>query len=214
MLVRERMTPNPICVQVDASIAELTNLMKQNKLKKVPVVKGDQLVGIVTDKDVDRVSPSGATTLSVFEIGALLSKATVKDAMSKDVITCTPETCIEDAAILMRDNHINALVVLNGDKIAGIITESDMLDSFIAMLGGRTEGNRYVVSADNIPGVLNQMGGVTHELGINMTHFVFTQCTSDGKAELVFRTTKDGKIEEVSKKFESLGYTVVDASVR
>ena len=68
MLVKERMTPNPVTVQVDKSIAELSTLMKDNKLKKIPVLDGDKLVGIVTDKDVDRVSPSGATLLSVFEI--------------------------------------------------------------------------------------------------------------------------------------------------
>ena len=98
MFVKERMTPNPITVQETASISELTALMKENKLKKVPVLKGSKLVGVVTDKDIDRVSPSGATTLSVFEIGALLAKTTVKDAM-KDAITVTPDTYIEDAAM-------------------------------------------------------------------------------------------------------------------
>ncbi len=214
MFVKERMTPNPICVQVDTNITELSSLMKDNKLKKVPVLNGSRLVGIVTDKDVDRVSPSGATTLSVFEIGALLSKTTVKDAMTKDVITCSPDTYIEDAAILMRDNRINALVIVEGERVVGIITESDMLDSFIAMLGGRVEGNRYIVDADNVPGVLNRMGGVTKDLGINISHFVFTQCTNDGKAELLIRTTKDGRVKEVAEAFNSLGYSVKDASVK
>ena len=214
MFVKERMTPNPITIQVDASVTELSSLMKENKLKKVPVLKGTKLVGIVTDKDVDRVSPSGATTLSVFEIGALLAKTKVSDAMTKEVITCTPDTYIEDAAIKMRENRINALVVLSEDKVVGIITESDMLDSFIAMLGGREEGNRYIVDADNVPGVLNQLGGVTKDLGINMSHFVFTQCTQEGKAELLVRTTKDGRIAEVREAFEKLGFFVKDASVR
>lgn len=214
MFVKERMTPNPITIQESASITELTQLMKENKLKKVPVLNGTKLVGIVTDKDVDRVSPSGATTLSVFEIGALLAKTTVRDAMTRDVITCHPDSYIEDAAIKMRENRINALVVLAEEKVVGIITESDMLDSFIAMLGGREEGNRYIVDADNVPGVLNKMGGVTNDLGINISHFVFTQCTQEGKAELLVRTTKDGRIKEVSEAFANLGYTVKDATVR
>lgn len=214
MLVKERMTPNPITVQVTAPITELTNLMKENKLKKVPVLSGDKLVGIVTDKDVDRISPSGATLLSVFEITSLLANTKVADAMTKDVITCCPNTYIEDAAIMMRDRRINALVVLEDEKVVGIITESDLLDSFIEMLGGREEGNRYVVDADNVPGVLNKLGGVTNDLGINMNHFVFTQCTQDGKAELLVRTTKDGRTKEVADAFEKLGFTVKDASVR
>ena len=214
MLVKERMTENPICVQYDTSISELANLMKENKLKKVPVLKGTKLVGIVTDKDVDRVSPSGATTLSVFEIGALLQKTKVVDAMTKDVITVTPDTIIEDAAIKMRENRINALIVVAEDKVVGIMTESDILDSFIAMLGAKEEGNRYIVSADNVPGVLTKLGGATNDLGININHFVFTQCTADGKAELLVKTTKDGRIKEVAEAFTKLGFQVVDACVR
>ncbi len=214
MFVKERMTPNPITVQENASITELTGLMKENKLKKVPVLSGTKLVGIVTDKDVERVSPSGATTLSVFEIGALLAKTKVKDAMTKDVVTCTPDTYIEDAAIKMRSRRINALVVVAAEKVVGILTESDMLDSFIAMLGGREEGNRYIVDTDNIPGVLYSMGGVTSDLGINISHFVFTQCTQEGKAELLIRTTKDGRIKEVTEAFSKLGFTVKDAAVK
>ncbi len=214
MFVRERMTPNPITVQETDSIAELITLMKDNKLKKVPVLSGTRLVGIVTDKDVDRVSPSGATLLSVFEITALLAKTKVSDAMTRDVITCTPDTYIEDAAIKMRERRINALVVVSEDKVVGIITESDMLDSFIAMLGGREEGNRYIIDADNVPGVLYKLGETTNNLGINMSHFVFTQRTHDGKAELLVRTTKDGRIKEVADAFTNLGFTVKDASVR
>lgn len=214
MLVKERMTKNPITIQVGASIAELSTLMKENKLKKVPVLDGEKLVGIVTDKDVDRVSPSGATLLSVFEISALLAKTTVKDAMTKDVVTCTPDTYIEDAAILMRQNKINALVVVEDDKVVGIITESDMLSSLIAMLGGNTEGNQYIIETEDVPGVLNRVGGITHDMGINMNNFVFTQRTADGKAELLIKTSKDGRIKEVADAFRLAGFTVKQASVK
>ncbi len=214
MLVKERMTKNPITIQVGASIAELSTLMKENKLKKVPVLDGEKLVGIVTDKDVDRVSPSGATLLSVFEISALLAKTTVKDAMTKDVVTCTPDTYIEDAAILMRQNKINALVVVEDEKVVGIITESDMLSSLIAMLGGNTEGNQYIIETEDVPGVLNRVGGITHDMGINMNNFVFTQRTADGKAELLIKTSKDGRIKEVADAFRLAGFTVKQASVK
>ncbi|MDO5441222.1 MAG: CBS domain-containing protein [Bacillota bacterium] len=213
MFVRERMTPNPITIQETASITEVTALMKENKLKKVPVLNGTKLVGVVTDKDIDRVSPSGATTLSVFEIGALLAKTTVKDAM-KPAITVTPDTYIEDVAIKMREARCNVVIITAEEKVVGIITESDMLDSFIAMLGGREEGNRYIIEADNVPGVLGRLGNATNELGINVNHFVFTHCTQEGNAELLVRTTKDGRIKEVSDTFNNLGFVVKDACVK
>ena len=214
MFVKERMTSNPICIQKNASLTELTMLMKENKLKKVPVLDGNKLCGIITHKHLNQVSPSSATLLSVYEIGALLTKMKVKDAMQKEVITCSPDDYIEDAAIKMRDNRINSLIVIKDDRVVGIITESDMLDSFIAMLGGREEGNRYIVDSENVPGALHQLGGITNELGINMSHFVFTQCTQEGYAELLVRTTKDGRIREVSEAFKQKGFIVKDACVK
>ena len=87
MLVKSRMTPNPITVTPETGVSSAFAIMKEHSIRRLPVVKGGKLVGIVTDKELQQVSPSKATTLSVFELNYLLEKTTIKDAMSRDPIT-------------------------------------------------------------------------------------------------------------------------------
>ena len=212
MIIKERMTPNPKVVQATAPISYLIAFMKENKLKKVPVLDGEKLVGIITEKDVERVSPSAATTLSVFELNYLLSKTLVKDAMTKQVFTCTPGAYIEDAAVLMRANRINCLCVVENDKLVGIVTESDLFDAIIDMLGGRLPGNRIILSVDNVPGVLAKLGTATKSLNMNITHFAMTGSKDDGTCELLLRTDGEENLEALRASMEAEGFRVVAAS--
>src|SRR3972149_512252 len=107
MLVKERMSRQPILASPDLSISEALNLMKKEKVRRLPVVdKQGHLIGIVSDKDLLHASPSPATSLSVWEITYLLGKIKVEDVMTKKVITVTEDTPVEDAARIMADNKI------------------------------------------------------------------------------------------------------------
>ena len=87
MYVKTRMTKNPITISTKASISDAVGLMREKSLKRVPVVEGDMVVGILTQSDIQKVSPTKATSLSIFEINYLLSKTTVRDAMTKNPVT-------------------------------------------------------------------------------------------------------------------------------
>ncbi|MFA7660826.1 MAG: CBS domain-containing protein, partial [Anaerovoracaceae bacterium] len=86
MYVKSRMTANPYTIEADAPINEVIELMRDRNLKRVPVVRGNQVVGMLTHSDIQKVSPTKATTLSIYEMNYLLSKTKVSDAMSKEVI--------------------------------------------------------------------------------------------------------------------------------
>lgn len=192
MFIKDRMTKDPYTIQVNASISALMALMREKNLKKVPVLDGDKLVGIVTDRDVERVSPSKATTLSVFEINYLLSKSTVKDAMTKNVFTAKPEDHIEDAAALMRDQRVSALLVVDENKkLVGIVTESDLFDALIDMLGARFKGTRIIIKLPNKPGMLSKLTGVIAETGTNISHLAMVVAEDDSDAEMLLRTDNE-----------------------
>jgi len=192
MFIKDRMTKDPYTIQVNASINALMALMRERNLKKVPVLDGDKLVGIITDRDVERVSPSKATTLSIFEINYLLSKSTVKDAMTKNVFTASPDDHIEDAAVLMRDQRISALLVVDENKkLVGIVTESDLFDSLIDMLGARFKGTRIVIKLPNKPGMLSKLTGVIAETGTNISHLAMIVAEDDSDAEMLLRTDSE-----------------------
>ena len=151
------MTKNPVTVSEDTPVLEAGEIMRKQGFSRLPVTRGGKLVGIVTDRDMIRVSPSPATTLSVFEVNYLLSKLTLKDVMTKDPMTVAPEATLEEAAVLMRDNEVGALPVVEHGKLLGIITESDVFDAFISLMGLREASSRVTLDIEDRVGVLAEI---------------------------------------------------------
>jgi acetoin utilization protein AcuB len=155
MLVGDRMSHPVVTIPPDMPVVDALNLMRVEHIRRTPVVdeKG-KLVGIVSDKDLLNASPSAATTLSVWEINYLLSKITVKDVMTKDVVTITEDTPIEEAARIMADNKIGGLPVVRDGKVVGIITETDLFKILLEMMGARAPGVRVSILVPNVRGEL------------------------------------------------------------
>lgn len=125
--VREWMTSPVISIAPTTSISSAHQIMKENGIRRLPVVEDDRLVGIVTIGDVREASPSDATTLSIWELNYLWAQLTVERVMSRKVLTVTPEMCILDAAQIMLDSKVSGLPVVNqSGKLEGILTESDI----------------------------------------------------------------------------------------
>ncbi len=155
MLVGDRMSHPVITIPPDMPVVDALNLMRVEHIRRTPVVdeKG-KLVGIVSDKDLLNASPSAATTLSVWEINYLLSKINVGDVMTKDVVTITEDTPIEEAARIMADNKIGGLPVVRDGKVVGIITETDLFKILLEMMGARAPGVRVSILVPNVRGEL------------------------------------------------------------
>ena len=212
MFVKDRMTRDPYTIQVSASINTLVGLMKEKGLRKVPVLEGEKLVGIVTDRDIERVSPSKATSLSVYEINYLLSKITVADAMVREVITCKPDDYIEDAALVMREHRINSLLVVENGKLVGIVTDSDLFDALIDMMGGRTKGNKFVLRVPNEPGVLTRVSRTIASQGTNISRFTMTDA---GETATLYVITDPGDdIVKTREALEAEGFEIESLIVK
>jgi len=170
MLIRERMNRNPVLCAPEMSVTDAFDLMKKARIRRMPVVdKHGKLVGIVSDKDLLRVSPSPATTLSAYEIPYLLSKVKVSDVMTKKVITVTEDTPIEEAARIMVDNKIGGLPVVNEtDMVVGIITETDIFKTFLEMIGARRSGVRITMYAKDVRGELARITKAVADIGGNI----------------------------------------------
>ncbi len=163
------MTRRPITVGEDASVNEALELMHREHIRRLPVVdKEGRLVGIVSELDLLKVSPSPATTLSIYEIPYLLARIKMRDIMTRDVITVTEDTPLEEAARIMADNKIGGLPVMRGDKLVGIITETDIFKIFLEMLGGRETGVRITLTVPEKKGMLAKITGKIAEIGGNI----------------------------------------------
>jgi acetoin utilization protein AcuB len=168
MLVNERMAHPVITVSPDMPIMDALKLMESEHIRRAPVVKDSKLVGIVAQKDLLNASPSPVTSLSVWEIHDLVSRITVKKVMTPKVITIQEDTPIEEAARLMADHKIGGLPVMHGDKIIGIITETDIFKIFLEILGAREKGVRLNVLMDNQPGQIAKLTRTIFEAGGNI----------------------------------------------
>jgi acetoin utilization protein AcuB len=169
MLVKDRMTPRPITVTEDKSIDRALELMRKEKVRRFPVLdKHGELVGIVSEKDLLYASPSPATSLGVYEIPYLLARIKMRDIMTREVITVTEDTPLEEAARIMVDNKIGGLPVVRNDKLVGIITETDMFKIFLEMLGAREEGVRLTMLIPDKKGTLARIAGAIADLGGNI----------------------------------------------
>jgi len=135
MQVKEWMNRDVLTVTPDESFRTAMHLIRQKGIRHLPVVEGKRLVGIVTDRDLRQAAPSGATSLSIHELHYILEKVTVRDIMTKQVVTVRPDQTVEDAALLLLGHRIGGLpVVVEGD-LCGIITETDILQAFLQLRG-------------------------------------------------------------------------------
>ena len=207
MLIKNRMTLNPYTVTPETSISDAYSLLKEHKVGRLPVLKNGKLVGIVTKNDIQRVTPSAATSLSVFELNYLLGKMTVKDAMTKDPITIADDDLVENAAVLMRDNNISSLPVLRDGRLVGIVTEHDIFDAFIEMLGVRNSGARLVVRMPNEPGSALDVLTIISKYEINIQHMALNNGRAG--AEIIFRLDTDDA-SDIKRAIAAKGYEIVE----
>jgi len=172
VFVRDYMTPNPITIGKKTGIYEALQIMKNYKIRQLPVVSEGKLVGLVTEKELLTVSPSPATSLSVYELNYLLSKMTVAEAMVKNPLTVTPETTLEEAALLMREHKINSVPVLEGDKLVGIITVTDIFDALIKFFGYGRPSTRLVITSKDRTGLLHDITRVIKDFSVSIRSII------------------------------------------
>ena len=169
MLVRERMSRNPNTISADAPMEEALKRMRENSFRHLPVVdKSGQLVGIVSETDLLYASPTSAASLSIYEMQYLLSRLTVGQVMTKDVITVTEDTPVEDAASIMTDHKIGGLPVLRDGQIIGIITDTDLFKLFLEILGARKKGVRLTMLVADVKGTLSKITAAIAQQGGNI----------------------------------------------
>lgn len=198
MYVKNYMTTNLIVIGPEASMIDANDLMKQHNINRLPVVENERLVGLITRSIIAENSPSGATSLSKFEINYLLDKTKVKDIMEKQVIQISPDHLLEEAAVIMRNSNIGVLVVSENNQIKGIITDKDIFRAFADISGYNIPGSSVVVAVQqDRRGVIEEIGDALLESDSNLTNLVVYH-TEDG-IRVVIHIDSDNPSDLVEK---------------
>jgi len=204
------MTPDPIVVHPDTSFGDAMELLRTKKIRRLPVVddKG-VLVGIVVEKDLLKAAPSPATTLSVYEIPYLLSKLKIKDIMTKRVITVEEDWPLEEAARVMVEHKIGCLPVVRGNKVIGIITETDIFRAMTLALGGEPQSLRVMVQVPDQKGELAKLSNQVAQMGGDIRSLVTLVGKESRQGEITMKVL-GVKRDELVPALEKVGIKVVD----
>ena len=211
MFVANRMAKNPVTVTPDTPVDEAASAMKKGHFRRLPVVENGKLVGFLSDKDIMRVAPSPATTLSRYEARSLLAKLKIRDIMSKEVISVNEDATIEEAALIMYNNKIGGLPVVSSvGAVVGVITETDIFKTFVDVMALEEGRTRFTIDTEDKVGVVAVIAGVFADSGYSIDSLV-TCRQPTGRYEIVVRTsvTDDAKIASLTKAIEAKGYKVI-----
>jgi acetoin utilization protein AcuB len=184
MLVKNWMSRPVITVDIDDSMQNAIRLMKQHRIRLLPVMKKGKLFGIVSDRDLKRASASDATTLEVHELLYLLSQLKLKKIMTKNPITVPEDYTVEETAeVLLAKKISGAPVVDKTGHVVGIITQSDLFRVLISLTGISSRGVHFAFKLEDRAGSIKEVADVIREFGGRMVSIL----TSYEKVDAGFR---------------------------
>ncbi|MBA1433824.1 CBS domain-containing protein [Bombilactobacillus bombi] len=176
MTVADYMTKDVITVRPTTKVNEAVSLMKDNQIHRLPVIDGNQLVGLVTSGTIAHASPSSATSLSIYEVNYLFNKMTVAQIMTKKVLTIAADASLEDAIYQMRQHQIGVLPVMKDHNVVGMITNNDILDAFLDITDyfQKAQVVQIVIEHDKT-GVIFKIGEVLAKNNLNIQTLMVTR---------------------------------------
>jgi acetoin utilization protein AcuB len=194
MLVVERMTTQPVTVTDDATVKQALDIVEKQRSRHLPVLDAEEgLIGIVSEKDLLRARGSDPVT----------------SVMTREVVTATEYTALEEAARIMVDHRISSLPILRNGRLVGIITETDLFKIFLELLGAREEGVRLTMLVPEEKGMLASVTNEIAAMGGNILA-LSTFMGEDPTNRMVTAKVADVPSEKLVAIMEALGMEIVD----
>jgi acetoin utilization protein AcuB len=186
MLVQDIMQAGLVTVTPRTSLPEAVTLTRERGIRHLPVLDGDRLVGIVSDRDLKRAMASSANTLEAHELRYLLDRVTVGEIMTRAVITIAPSFPVEEAARLMVKEKISALPVTDAGRLIGIVTETDVMRLFVRALGAGEPSSRLDVLLGRERTALADVVTTLEQMGVPISS-IMTLVDARGSREVIVR---------------------------
>jgi len=212
MLVRKKMKKDLITITKDERMTTARKIMKEKNIRHLPVVDGKKLIGLVTNMDIRKAEASPATSLEIRELHYLLDKLTVGEIMTRNVISISPDISVEEATTLLHDNKIGCLPVVEDGNLVGLLTENDVMEILIDVMGMKEKGSRLEVVVEDKPGALADVTRIIKEHNVNIISVVTDVTDELGKRVVVFKL-KTFYFEPIKKALEAGGFPVQYARI-
>ena len=209
LLVKDSMTREVVALPPQSTAGEALALCRERRIRHLPVLEDDRLVGIVSDRDLRSATPALGDPARAEALGRIL----VHEVMAREVATAHPDDPIEEAANALRERKIGCLPVIEDGALVGIVTSSDVMEALVYLMGAHEPGNRLEVVMPDRPGTLAGVSGIFGELGINIVSVVagprrpLPGSSEPGRVAVFRADTID--LREAVDILERAGYTVL-----
>ena len=216
MKVKYWMTKNPVTVSPDETLPTASRLMKEHKIRRLPVVEGGRLVGLVTYRNLQEARPSTATTLSVHEALYLISQLKVRDVMRKNPDTVGPDDDVLAALVAGHQKGIGSYPVLDQGRVVGIVTATDLFNLMVSLLGVRDRHDYVFLTEDSArlqdPDYLPSLMAALSRQGIALTSFFSIPWRdSDGTSVVLAKISQGpGHQDKAIEALASAGFKILD----
>ena len=208
MYVRDIMTTNVVTIPSSTSITDTKRIMEAHRIRRLPVVDKGKLVGIVTDRRLESVSPSKATSLTVWELSYLLDKTTVKEIMERNVVTVSPDMSAEESVALAQSHKVGALVVVEESRVVGIATTNDFFYKIVnPVLGLGEPGTRIEVVGGGEVKALGEIISTINKFGLGITTLHIEALPEAKKKDVCVHVSSEDVSQLVSE-LKGKGYKV------
>lgn len=173
MYVGRVMNTYLVTVPPDTTVLKAKDIIENKQINHLLIVdENENLLGLVSDRDVKQSWASPATTLSVHELNYLLTQLTVEMIMTKKIITISSGTTVETAALIMQENRISALPVMEEEKLVGIITTTDVMEVLLRAIGVDEGSTRFIVLVKDRIGIVAEVSKLLKEQQISIRSLV------------------------------------------
>jgi acetoin utilization protein AcuB len=210
--IRDIMGTTVIAVDEDTSIHDARKIMEAHKIRRLPVMKKDKLVGLVTEHMLLEAAPSPANALSIHELHYLLAKMTVKDIMVKNPHAIFPDMPVEEALQLGQEMGYGGFPVVEEGRLVGVVTESDIVRIMTRVLGVRQNGKRIDIKASKEFGNMKKIMDILDNARTVLLSMMTIPPEEEEEGWLVMLRLKTDNAEPIAKELNSAGFTVTYVS--
>ncbi len=213
MLIKDWMATAMLTVDINTSVMRATRTMKENNIRRLPVLSHGKLVGVVTDRDLKEASPSTTSDVDIHEMYYLLSEMKIKDVMSDKCICLREDDTLEKAALVMIREKISGIMILDNDgNLVGLLSETDILRGFIHATGIQDGAHQYVIDMPDEPGTVTRVMDILRQHGARVISILtsFEDAPHGMKRVSIRIAIDESNIAELDKELAGLeGYFIV-----
>ena len=208
MLIKDWMATSVLTIDENTSVMRATRMMKENKVRRLPVLSHGKLVGMITDRDLKEASPAKTNSLDIHELHYLLAEMKVKDVMTPKLVSLDYKETLEKAAIIMLQNKISGLPVMDEhDNLVGLLSETDVLRGFIHATGIADGTIHYILDLPDKAGATTGIIDICRKYGAKLISVLTSyEDAADGMKRVALRIAcPEDKIVEVNKALAEAG---------